>query len=125
MNEFSDLEAELKQLRPVAPSDDLTVRIERALAEAPAATPAGGILPRRPTLRLNWLALGLGVAAAAALMLLLRPNTEQTPRRQPAVAARTPGATPASPQPARGLMPDGLTRVVYNTRDEGILFAPN
>ncbi len=37
MNDFSELEAELKKLRPRAASPDLTARIERALAEAPSA----------------------------------------------------------------------------------------
>src|SRR4051794_17166812 len=124
MNEFSDLEAELKQLRPTTPSDDLTVRVERALTETPTATPAGGILPRRPTSRLNWLTLGLGVGAAAALFLLLRPNAEQA-QKQSTIAARTPAATPSSVQSPRALVPDGLTRVVYNTRDDGLVFAPD
>jgi hypothetical protein len=122
MNEFSDLEAELKQLRPVAPSPDLMTRVERALvAEAPAtSTPTAGVLPR-PKVRVNWFALGAGLAAAAAFLLLARMPVEQSPAKQQTFAALTP-APSMSPTQSAGLVPEGVTRVVYNTRDEGLLF---
>ena len=121
MNEFSDLEAELKQLRPAAPSADLMTRVERALAEAPAtSTPTAGVLPR-PKMRLNWFALGAGVAAAAALVLLARMPVDQTPAKQQTFAALTPAPSNTTAQTA-GFVPEGVTRVVYNTRDEGLLF---
>jgi len=34
MNNFSELESQLKKLRPTQPSADLSARIERSLAEA-------------------------------------------------------------------------------------------
>ena len=61
MNDFSELEAELKQLRPAAPSADLISRVERALQEV-AKVPTAGVLPRRRRTSLNWFALGFGLA---------------------------------------------------------------
>lgn len=121
MNEFSDLEAELKQLRPAAPSAELMTRVERALAEAPAtSTPTAGVLPR-PKVRLNWFALGAGLAAAATFLILARMPVDETPVKQQTFAALTPAPAKPAAQPA-GLVPEGVTRVVYNTRDEGLLF---
>jgi hypothetical protein len=96
-------------------------RVERALAEAPAtSTPTAGVLPR-PKMRLNWFALVAGVAAAAALVLLARMPVDETPAKQQTFAALTPAPSNPTAQTA-GLVPEGVTRVVYNTRDEGLLF---
>jgi hypothetical protein len=125
MNDFSDLEAELKELRPAAASPELMRRVERALEDAPSATPTAGVLPtRKPTV--GWFALGFGLAAAAAFLMLARVNVDRTPAAQPArVASVSPApAEEATPAPRR-LVPDGLTRVVYNTRDEGLVFPTN
>jgi hypothetical protein len=121
MNDFSELEAELKKLRPRASSPELATRIERALAEAPSATPSGGILPKRRNFRVNWFGLGLGLAAAAAFLVLARVNVERPGKRQ-SVVAMTPA--PFAPlTPANDIfVPAGLTQVVYNTRDEGLHF---
>ena len=119
MNDFSDLEAELKQLRPAAPSAEMMTRVERALAEN-AATPTAGVLPR-PKVRLNWFALGAGLAAAAALLLLARMPVDEQPAKEQTFAALSPAPALSKPQPA-GLVPEALTRVVYNRRDEGLLF---
>ena len=128
MNDFSDLEAELKQLRPTAPSPDLATRIERALAEAPAAdTRTAGVLPK-PRIRLNWFTLGLGLAAATAFLLLARTDVDRVPDTAPKIAANTPAPEPVPQQPpnavtaTRGFVAEGLTRVVYNRRDEGLTF---
>ena len=125
MNDFSELEAELKQLRPAAPSPELAKRIEHAMAEAPAdATPSAGILPK-PKARVNWFTLGLGVATAAAFLMLARANVDRAPEGSPLVAVNTPA--PELPAPnadtvARGYVAEGLTRVVYDRRDEGLTF---
>lgn len=123
MNDFSELEAELKQLRPVAPSTELVSRIETALAQAPAGTATGGVLPR-PKVRVNWFALGFGIAAAAAFVLLARVDGDKRPQASQPLVASAPAPAPAArqPQPAAGLVPDGVTRVVYNRRDEGLVF---
>jgi hypothetical protein len=127
MNDFSELEAELKQLRPAAPSRELAKRIERALEEAPATeTRTAGILPK-PKLRVNWFTLGLGVAAAAALLLLARLGVDHAPADAPQIAANTPAMGEAQPAPnpdtvQRGYVAEGITRVVYTRLDEGLAF---
>ena len=122
MNDFSELEAELKQLRPAAPSTELATRIERALAEGPAGTPTAGVLPR-PKVRVSWFSLGAGFAAAAAFLMLARVDVDKTsPQPQRLAATAESSAAPAQARAATGFVPDGLTRVVYNTRDEGLVF---
>jgi len=119
MSDFSDLEAELKQLRPAASSAELVSRVERGLSDAPSSIPTAGVLPR-PKARVNWFALGFGVAAAAAFLILARIGVDDRTKPQ-TLAAFTPAPLSRS-VPAPGLVPDGLTRVVYNTRDEGLMF---
>ena len=127
MNDFSELEAELKQLRPATPSPELAKRIERALEEAPATeTRTAGILPK-PKLRVNWFTLGLGLAAAAAFLLLARLDVDPVPADAPLIAANTPIPEEAQPAPnpataPRGYVAEGVTRVVYTRRDEGLAF---
>ena len=125
MNDFSELEAELKQLRPVAPSAELMTRVEHSLATAQTRTPAGGILPPPARTRVNWFALGFGLAAAAAVFLLVRTNVDRLPQKQSTVAATTPVVAPSSSAANRSMVPDGLTRVVYNRSDEGLVFPSN
>lgn len=160
MNDFSELEAELKQLRPVSPTPQLATRIERALDEPASAsapqfrgaraaslpfaaacrkhlralygrsTQPFGKLPNRagwqPALPrpAKWFALGLGAAAAAAFFLLARIDVDPAARPAQKLAAVAP--VPAAIKPVvSGLVPDGLTRVVYNTRDEGLVYSEN
>jgi len=123
MNDFSELEAELKQLRPAATSPDLMTRVERALAEHAALTPTAGVLPRRKV-KVSWFALGFGVAAAATFLMLARVNVDR-PASRPKVASTT-TALPRTIAPAeRSFLPDGVTRVVYNRSDEGLVFPRN
>lgn len=129
MNEFTDLEAELKKLQPRATSPELAARIETALAQEMTSTPTAGVLPRRPQGGFRWFAIGLSAAAAAAVVILAIVSTDQkAPAPQIAATARTsPVAqiTPnesASPSLNGSFVPDGLTRVVYNTRDEGLVY---
>jgi len=128
MNDFSELEADLKKLRPSAASPELVSRIECAFADEPSSlaevsgrTATAGVLPKKRGARVNWLGLGLGLAAAAALLILARINVDQPARRQ-SVVAMTP-APFAPPIPVNdSFVPAGLTEVVYNTRDEGLHF---
>jgi hypothetical protein len=122
MSDFSELEAELKKLRPRVASPELSARIERGLAEEVSGrTATAGVLPKRRSFGVNWLGLGLGLAAAAALLLLARVNVDQPGKRQ-SVVAMTP-APFAPPLPVSDtFVPAGMTEVVYNTRDEGLHF---
>lgn len=123
MNDFSELENELKKLRPRAASPDLAMRIERALAESPSATPTAGLLPHRGKFRLNWLSLGLGLAAAAVFLLLARVDSNRRPPgTQRSLAALSPAPVIRAPSASGVMIPAGLTRVVYGTRDEGLHF---
>lgn len=128
MNDFSELEAELKKLRPRAASPELTARIERALAEAPSTvaevsgrTATAGVLPKRRNIRVNWFGLGLGLAAAAIFLVLARVNIDQPAKRQSLVAITPAPFSPPLPV-ADTFVPAGMTEVVYNTRDEGLHF---
>ncbi len=122
MNEFLELEAELKKLRPAAPSAELIARIEHSLGEK---TASAGVLPAARKGRPIWFALGLGFAAAAALLLLARVHIERAPQKAATVAAIASSATPANALPVRHLVPEELTRVVYGTSDEGLVFPGN
>ncbi|CAN5546714.1 hypothetical protein BH20VER3_BH20VER3_22940 [soil metagenome] len=121
MNDFSELEAELKKLRPTPVSETLLTRLERALAQA-EETPTAGMLPRRASSR-GWWSLGLGLSAAAALVVLALTWFAESPPTVPGVAQTS---TPRPAEPASvGLQPSALTRVVSRQRDEGIVFSPN
>ncbi|MGI8891073.1 MAG: hypothetical protein ACR2G0_09875 [Chthoniobacterales bacterium] len=122
MSDFSELEAELKKLRPVPVSEALVARVERALASA-EATPTAGVLPRSRSARAFW-TLGLGLTAATALILIAFSYFAQHPSASPMVAHTTASPPPAEPT-EEGLQPSVLTRVVYRPRDEGLVFSPN
>jgi hypothetical protein len=125
MNDFSELEAELKKLRPHSASPELATRVERALAaEVSGRTATAGVLPkRRGNFRFNWSALGLGLAAAAALLLLARVNVDQLPDKGRSLGAMTPSPSRPPTDAKDSFVPSGLTEVVYDTRDEGLHFA--
>ena len=123
MNDFSELETELRNLRPAAVSDELTARIEHAFAEQPASsTPTSAVSRRKPG-SINWRFLGFGVAAAAALMLLAKVGNDRPGKNQETVAALTPSPARITPASAGKFIPTGMTQVVYRTRDEGLVFA--
>ncbi len=125
MNDFSELEQELKKLRPAPVSEALIGRVEQALARA-EATPTAGVMPR-PRRSHIWWSLGLGLTSATALILIgLTYFNEPPTRPTPRLAQTTPAATavPAASS-GSGLQPSALTRVVYRQRDEGIVFSPN
>lgn len=124
MNDFTELEAELKQLRPRATSPELAARLETALAHASSATATAGVLPRARRFQMNWFAVGFGAAAAAAFVLLARVTVDRAPHTpRSVIASKTaPLAVDVPVQARGGFVPDGLTRVVYHTRDEGLVF---
>ena len=124
MNDFSELEKQLRKLRPVQPSADLMKRIERELNEE-SATSTAGLLPRERRFHFNWLSLGLGSAAAAALILFAFVRLQQPAQKGPALAALTPAPMFSAENSNAQLVPAGLTQVVYHTRDEGLHFTGN
>jgi hypothetical protein len=124
MNE--ELESELKKLRPARPSADLISRVASALANAGEST-ARVIRPQsRPSgadFRINWLGLGLGLAAAATFLIFARLDFRPTDKTKQIIAS----ATPSIQQKAAALpnyQATGLTQVVYSKRDEGLVFPP-
>ena len=124
MNDFSELEKQLRELRPIQPSADLTVRIERALANEGSISTAG-VLPREHRFHFSWVSLGLGLAAAAALVLFARFQLERPVKKTPALASITPMPQFSSTNSTAQFVPAGLTQVVYHTRDEGLHFPNN
>ena len=141
MNDFDEIENELKKLRPAQPSPVLFERIEQGLDDCRPSVSDGSSqkivawrrfarlrAPRRPTARLaempyNW--LGLGLAAAAVLILFVRINMDRRQTRPERIAQTTPGPANETGSTFKSqFVPTGLTQVVYHTRDEGLQF-PN
>lgn len=130
MNDFTDIENELKNLQPAKPSPRLLVGVEKALANSKEEPrPARRVVWRPEWLPQNWLKLGLPLAAAAVLLLLARIESGPSRKRISQVAQVSPSEhneanivpeTSASPDE---FIPAGLTQVVYNTRNEGLQFA--
>jgi hypothetical protein len=102
MNEFNEIENELKKLRPARPSPVLFERIEEALDSRADASPASSEpwQPKRlrqevastrthSVLSYNF-AWGLGLAAAAVLILFVRINLDRRQNRTERVAQTTP-----------------------------------
>ena len=137
MNDFSEVENELKKLRPAQPSPILFERIEEALGK-PCRAP---LSDAKPSWRhftetpYNWLSLGFGLAAAAVLVLFAAVSIERRQERNEKIAQVSPASETRSVSPARRdgsgggstssnrFIPAGATQVVYNTRDEGLQFA--
>ena len=119
MNDFSELESELKKLRPMQPSAGLFARVEQAMAE-PNIADEKIIRPDR--FRVNWVALGFGLAAAAVFLLFARVSMDRS-SREPAAVAQSSRAPETRSTSFNEFIPSGATRVVYNTRDEGLHFA--
>jgi len=140
MNDFPELENELRALRPARPSPVLFERIEEALAENCRAPVSGaGSMAnwlRRFTETPYRFGIGLTAAAAAVVLLLARINTDQTRNEdkeivQVAPASETRPVLPAfsggggvnGSMSSNKFVPAGATQVVYNTRNEGLQFA--
>ena len=133
MNDFSELEKELRKLRPAPPSPVLFERVGERLRESGA-----GIKERRSVGRRwggletadPWWSLGFGLAAAAVLILFAAVTMERRHEQQQTVAQNSPApetrpvplGTKRSISPGR-FVPAGGTNLVYNTRDEGLHFA--
>lgn len=130
----TELENELKALRPCRPSAGLRTRIERELADqTPAAAPVGRAYTTATTFR-SWKWAGWQLAAAVAVALTVSLGIWRYPSghsaESPAVASGSPPPSPAivqSPPPAAPLAgqryrPVGATNVLYDMKDEGPVY---
>ena len=97
MNDFSELENDLKALRPARPSPVLFERIEEAMAEncrasaAPDAGPSAHWLQRFTEAPFRF-GIGLAAAAAAVVLLIARINTDQTRNEETEIAQVSPSS---------------------------------
>jgi hypothetical protein len=121
MNDFSELETELKKLRPSPLSAGLLTRLEHALTQ-PAAIPTAGVLPRNAKRSKAWWLLGLGLTTASALLLIWLAFFAEPPPARPIIGQSS--TSPVEPI-GSGLQPSALTRVIYRQQDEGLVFSPN
>ena len=140
MNDFSELEKDLKALRPARPSPVLFERIEGSIAQNCRAPVSGA------RSMANWFwrfreapyrfGIGLAAAAAAVVLLIARINIDQTQNQNPEIAQVSPPSQTkpvlpsvsgrsgiAGSMSSNKFVSSGATQVVYNTRDEGLHFA--
>jgi len=126
MNNFSEIESELRKLRPAQPSPILFERVEEAMMNRNAV-----VSPARQPERLpyNWLSWGIGLAAAAVLVLFaaIKMERQQSDGKEIAQMSREPETAPLLNRAEEStssdkFVPAGATRLVYNTRDEGLQF---
>ncbi len=97
-DEFNELEAELKRLRPVAGSPVLAARVEQVL---------GAPMPRRS----YWTWAALPFAAALAGVVLLKENR----------ALPVPVTVPATARVTATYKPVSAENILYDHRDEGLV----
>lgn len=122
MNDFSEIENELRKLRPAQPAAGLIERVRQGLDESIANDDPVGKVIRPDRFRRGWIPLGLGLAAAAVLLILARIDFRTAPPAVSNIASATPAFTPAPQLASAQFIPAGATRVVYHTQDEGLLF---
>ena len=91
MNDFSELEKELRKLRPTQPSPVLFERVGDALKNSrAAAADAKWTRWRFTETPYNWWSLGFGLAAAAVLILFAAVTMERRHEQQQTVAQISP-----------------------------------
>ena len=119
MNDFSELENELKKLRPMPPSAELFSRVEQEIDTDTYDGVSTGNIIRPVRFRINWISLGaLGVAA----LFIILARVELKHPSNPQIASTTPAPSAPTAVPASEFIPSGATQVVYHTRDEGLHF---
>jgi hypothetical protein len=121
MNDFSELENELKKLQPVPPSAELHSRIEVAMRVAENEDDNKIVRPSR--FQVSWVSIGLGLAAAAAFLVFANIRMERSPTQPARVAQTTPAPATRSTTLPAAYLPAGATHVTYQTRDEGLHYA--
>jgi hypothetical protein len=131
MNDFSELERDLKKLRPAQPSPVLFERVGEALENCKASVSDAKRKRWRFTeTPYNWWSLGFGLAAATVLILFSAVTMERRHEHQQTVAQSSPASetrpTPLGTERSTSgsrFLPAGGTNLVYNARDEGLHFA--
>jgi hypothetical protein len=131
MNDFSELEHELRRLRPARPSPVLFERVEESLKDCRASVSDASRKRWRFTKTpCNWWSLGFGLAAAAVLILFAAVTMERRHEQQETIAQSSPAPEPSAALPGVDRSPThsrfihaGGTNLVYNARDEGLHFA--
>jgi hypothetical protein len=122
MSDFSDIEKELHSLRPAQPSPRLFEGIAQQLGKSSAsAAPAEEKIIRPHWFRFGGFSLGAALTAAAAIFILARLDTFTVERHGTKTAKATPVPAAAAVSSAQ-FIPDGATRVVYHTQNEGLIF---
>src|SRR4030095_11679466 len=96
MNDFSELENELKKLRPARPSPVLFARVEEAIVGSESAK-----IIRPDRFRINYGALGFGLAAAAVFLLLAKVKTDRRQGTHDSIAQNSPAPETSPLLPAR------------------------
>src|SRR3954471_19163326 len=103
--EFAELEAELRELRPVAVSNDLIRRVDRALAK-PGSSPLGatthGVF--------EWLAWAIAASFVGAVAWLSNGAVSGAKNTE---AAQNAGV-------AANYKPVGTENILYDVREEGL-----
>jgi hypothetical protein len=122
MNNFSELENKLKNLRPLPPSEEFFARVEQGLADVPGGNALPDKVIRPDRFRINWLSMGIALGAAAVLLIVAHIDLKRPAKSVPAVVSITPAPSVATIAPISQFIPAGATQVVYNMRDEGLLF---
>ena len=118
-DDFSELEGQLKNLRPVPASEELFANIEEELVDLASEKDPKIVRPDR--FRIKWLAVGAGLAAAAVIVIFARVNFRTAAQTQNVASVSPAPAVESTITPAQ-FIPAGATQVVYHTRDEGLLF---
>ncbi|MDQ2824815.1 MAG: hypothetical protein M3R29_05155 [Verrucomicrobiota bacterium] len=121
MTDFSELENQLKGLRPAPASEGLFARVEKSFVDLAHEPDSSGKILRPDRFRFKWLAIGAGLAAAAVILIFARVDF-RTPSQTQNVAKVSPAPAVRSTNAAAQFIPAGATQIVYHTRDEGLLF---
>ncbi len=122
MKDFGDIEKELHQLRPLAPSRQLWEGVARQLTDANIESePTKGCIVTPSRFNFGWISLGLGLAAAAALFVMTHFDLPGSMSRSYLTTA-SPSAAPLRPLTSSEFIPAGASRVVYDTQDEGLIY---
>jgi hypothetical protein len=128
MNDFSELEDQLRKLRPLPVSEHLVARIERALAAS--ANCRASVSDASIKTRWRWpfaeipykIGLGFALASAAALLIFARIELTSPEQKDELATFRAPATAVTSTNATAAFVPAGFTRIVYSTRDEGLQF---